>query len=38
MTEPKMTMEPEGGLGLDEGDDAAGGRSADLTKMTTETE
>jgi hypothetical protein len=36
--EPKMTMEPEDGLCLDDGDDAAGGRSINPTKTTTETE
>jgi hypothetical protein len=37
MTEPRMTMEPEDGLGLNEGDDGAGGRSSDLTQTMLET-
>jgi hypothetical protein len=31
-----VTLEAEGGLGLEEADDGATGRSGDLTRMTTE--
>jgi hypothetical protein len=33
-----MMTEPEEDLGLDEGDDEVGGRSSDLTMMTTKPE